>query len=162
MFRQITIVGVGLIGGSFALALRKHGYQGTIVGCDREAVLQRAIAKGVIDQAVLRPEEAIAGSDLVLLAAPVGAILDLVERLGPMLAADALLTDAGSTKAEIMRRAKSVFGKQAGERFIAGHPMAGKENSGLEFADATLFENAVWFLISDGDEEAPLAGRAQE
>ncbi len=107
MFRQITIVGVGLIGGSFALALKKHGYQGTIVGSDREAVLQRALANGVVDRGVLRAEEAIAGSDLVLLAAPVGAILDLIERLGPLLPADALLTDAGSTKAEIMTRAKS-------------------------------------------------------
>src|SRR5262249_27823328 len=160
MFRQITIVGVGLIGGSFALALRRHGYQGTIVGCDREAVLQQAIAKGVIDRAVLRPEEAIAGSDLVLLAAPVGAILDLIERLGPMLAADALLTDAGSTKAEIMRRAKAVFGKQAAERFIAGHPMAGEKKNGLGVADATLFDNAGWVLNSDVDEEAPLAGPA--
>lgn len=162
MFRQITIVGVGLIGGSFALALKKHGYKGTIVGCDREAVLQRALAKGVVDRGVLRPEEAIAGSDLVLLAAPVGAILDLIERLGPLLPADALLTDTGSTKAEIMARAKAVFGKQVAQRFIAGHPMAGKENSGVEFADATLFENAVWFLVSEGDSAAPLTGKAQE
>jgi prephenate dehydrogenase len=162
MFRQITIVGTGLIGGSFALALKKHGYKGTIVGCDREAVLQKAIAKGVVDRGVLRPEEAIAGSDLVLLAAPVGAILDLIERLGPLLGAGALLTDAGSTKAEIMMRAKAVFGNQVSERFIAGHPMAGKENSGLDFADAALFENAVWFLVSDGEPAAPLTGKAQE
>jgi prephenate dehydrogenase len=162
MFRQITIVGTGLIGGSFALALKKHGYKGTIVGCDREAVLQKAIAKGVVDRGVPRPEEAIAGSDLVLLAAPVGAILDLIERLGPLLPAGALLTDAGSTKAEIMMRAKAVFGNQVSERFVAGHPMAGKENSGVDFADAALFENAVWFLVSDGEPAAPLTGKAQE
>jgi hypothetical protein len=63
MFRQITIVGVGLIGGSFALALKKHGYKGTIVGCDREAVLQSALAKGVVDRGLPHPEEAIAGKD---------------------------------------------------------------------------------------------------
>jgi prephenate dehydrogenase len=80
MFRQITIVGVGLIGGSFALALKKHGYRGTIVGCDREAVLQRALEKGVVDRGVLHPEEAIAGSDLVLLAAPVGAWPNVLSR----------------------------------------------------------------------------------
>jgi prephenate dehydrogenase len=162
MFRQITIVGVGLIGGSFALALKKHGYQGSIVGCDREAVLQQAIARSIIDRGVPRPEEAMAGSDLVMLAAPVGAILDLIERLGPLLPPDALLTDAGSTKAEIVMRAKSVFGKQFSDRFLAGHPMAGRENSGVEFADAALFENAVWFLVSDREPVVPLAGRTQE
>ncbi|PYX91887.1 MAG: prephenate dehydrogenase/arogenate dehydrogenase family protein [Acidobacteria bacterium] len=153
MFRQITIIGVGLIGGSFALALKKHGYKGAIVGCDREPVLQTALAKGVVDRAVLSPEEAISGSDLVLLAAPVGAIVDLIERLGPLLPPDALLSDTGSTKAEIMSRARAVFGQQAGQRFLGGHPMAGKENSGVEFADPTLFVNAVWFLVSDQDQK---------
>src|SRR5438105_4624232 len=153
MFRQITIIGVGLIGGSFALALKKHGYKGAIVGCDREPVLQTALAKGVVDRAVLSPEEAISGSDLVLLAAPVGAIVDLIERLGPLLPPDALLSDTGSTKAEIMSRARAVFGRQAAQRFLGGHPMAGKENSGVEFADPTLFENAVWFLVSDQDQK---------
>ena len=172
MFRQITIIGVGLIGGSFALALKKHGYKDAIVGCDREPVLQTALAKGVVDRAVLSPEEAISGSDLVLLAAPVGAIVDLIERLGPLLPPDALLSDTGSTKAEIMSRARAVFGQQAGQRFLGGHPMAGKENSGVEFADPTLFENAVWFLVSDQDqkqaqnqaqnEDGALTGKAHE
>jgi prephenate dehydrogenase len=162
MIQQITIIGVGLIGGSFALALKKHGYKGTIVGSDREAVLQRALARGVVDRAVDRPEEAISGSDLVLLAAPVGAIVDLIERIGPLLPPDALLSDTGSTKAEIVSRAKAVFGAQAAQRFLGGHPMAGKENSGVEFADATLFDNAVWFLISDGDPAGELTGKAQE
>jgi len=162
MIRQITIIGVGLIGGSFALALKKHGYKGTIVGSDRDPVLELALAKGVVDRAVSRPEEAISGSDLVLLAPPVGAIVDLIERLGPLLPPGALLSDTGSTKAEIVSRAKSVFGNQMAQRFLGGHPMAGKENSGVEFADPALFENAVWFLVSDGDQAAPLTGRAQE
>ncbi len=115
--------------------------------------MQTALAKGVVDRAVLSPEEAIAGSDLVLLAAPVGAIVDLIERLGPLLPAETLLSDTGSTKAEIMSRARAVFGRQAGQRFLGGHPMAGKENSGVEFADPTLFENAVWFLVSDQEQE---------
>ena len=162
MIRQITIIGVGLIGGSFALALKKHGYQGTIIGSDRDPVLERALARGVVDRAVSRAEEAISGSDLVLLAPPVGAIVDLIERLGPLLPPGALLSDTGSTKVEIMARAKSVFGNQITQRFLGGHPMAGKENSGVEFADATLFENAVWFLVSEGDQAGPLTGRAQE
>src|SRR5205823_3073236 len=82
-FRQITIVGVGLIGGSFALAARRAGFQGRIVGCDNDVVLEKARAAGAIDTGHFRPEEAIKGSELVLLSAPVGAIIDCLERVGP-------------------------------------------------------------------------------
>src|SRR5260370_1777894 len=131
MIRQITIIGVGLIGGSFALALKKHGYKGSIVGSESEAVLQRALARGVVDRAVARPEEAISGSDLVLLAAHVGAIVDLIERLGPLLPSDALLSDTGSTKAEIVSRAKAVFGAHPAHRFLGGHPMPATQNTAV-------------------------------
>jgi prephenate dehydrogenase len=70
----------------------------------------------------------------------------LIERLGPALPSKTLLTDVGSTKATVVERAVKVFGKSAGRRFLAGHPMAGKELSGVDFADADLFQNAVWFL----------------
>jgi prephenate dehydrogenase len=82
----------------------------------------------------------------VVLATPVLAIIDLIQRLGPALPASTLLTDVGSTKAAVAQQALEVFGKNARHRFLAGHPMAGKENSGVEFADAELFKNAVWFL----------------
>ena len=72
--------------------------------------------------------------------------VDLIERVGPSLPAKALLTDVGSTKAMVMERAVKVFGKSAGKRFLAGHPMAGKEMSGVDYADADLFQKAVWFL----------------
>jgi prephenate dehydrogenase len=144
--RQITIIGTGLIGGSFALALRKRKFAGRIVGCDREPALKRAKAGGVIDDGFVKPAEAVRGSQLVMLATPVLAIVDLIGRLGPVLPADTLLTDVGSTKAAVTGQALSVFGKHAGKRFLGGHPMAGKENSGVEFADADLFRNAVWFL----------------
>jgi prephenate dehydrogenase len=74
------------------------------------------------------------------------AIIDLIGRLGPALPANTLLTDVGSTKEAVARQAMQVFGKNARHRFLAGHPMAGKENSGVDFADADLFQNAVWFL----------------
>ncbi len=150
--RQITIVGTGLIGGSFALALRKRKFKGRIVGCDREAALKRAKIGGVIDDGFVRPVEAVRGSQLVMLATPVLAIVDLIGQLGPILPADALLTDVGSTKTAVTEQALSVFGKNAGKRFLGGHPMAGKESSGVEFADADLFQNAVWFLT-------PIAGQ---
>ena len=150
--RQITIIGTGLIGGSLALALRKKKFPGRIVGCDREATLERARRRGAIDDGSPNPGDAVRGSQLVVLATPVLAIVDLIERVGPVLPAKALLTDVGSTKAVVMDRAVKVFGKNAGKRFLAGHPMAGKELSGIDYADADLFQNAVWFLT-------PLAGQ---
>ncbi|MFY9743721.1 MAG: prephenate dehydrogenase/arogenate dehydrogenase family protein [Candidatus Sulfotelmatobacter sp.] len=144
--RQITIIGTGLIGGSFALGLRKKRFAGTIVGCDRQSALQRAKMCGAIDRGFTEPADAVRGSQLVLLATPVLAIVDLIGRLGPSLAPGTLLTDVGSTKVQIVQQATTVFGKDAGTRFLAGHPMAGKEHSGVDFADPDLFLNAVWFL----------------
>jgi prephenate dehydrogenase len=144
--RQITIIGTGLIGGSLALALRRKKFAGKIIGCDREAILEKARNCGAIDEGTVEPGDAVRGSDLVVLATPVLAIVDLIQRLGPALARHALLTDVGSTKALVVECAKKVFGKNAGHCFLAGHPMAGKEVSGVEFADAELFHKAVWFV----------------
>jgi prephenate dehydrogenase len=144
--RQITIFGTGLIGGSFGLALKKHHFPGKIIGCDSPGVLQRAQKCGAIDEGHAHPADAVRGSDVVLLATPVGAIIDLIGHLGPALPAKTLLTDTGSTKEEVLHKAKSVFGKSVGRRFLGGHPMAGKENSGVDFADPDLFQGAVWFL----------------
>ncbi len=144
--RQITIVGAGLIGGSLGLALRKKKFAGRIVGCDREATLEKARRRGAIDDGAVNPGDAVRGSQVVVLATPVLAIMDLIERLGPALPAKTLLTDVGSTKASVVERALKVFGKNAGKRFLAGHPMAGKEMSGVDYADADLFHKAVWFL----------------
>jgi prephenate dehydrogenase len=150
--RQITIIGTGLIGGSLGLALKKRKFAGRIIGCDREATLEKARNRGAIDDGVANPGDAVRGSQVVVLATPVLAIVDLIERLGPALPARTLLTDVGSTKSAVAQRALKVFGKNAGKRFLAGHPMAGKELSGVDYADADLFQNAVWFLT-------PLAGQ---
>jgi prephenate dehydrogenase len=144
--RQITIIGTGLIGGSLGLALRKNGFRGKIVGCDGKAVLARGKRAGAITAGIEDPVEASRGSDVVVLAVPVGGIIDLIAKLAPHLSPNTLLTDVGSTKAEIVARAESVFLEDASHRFLAGHPMAGKENSGIEFADAELFGGAVWFF----------------
>lgn len=151
--RQITIIGTGLIGGSLGLALRKRKFAGRIVGCDREATLERACRRGAIDDGSPNPGDAVRGSQVVVLATPVLAIVDLIERVGPVLPAKALLTDVGSTKAAVADRALKVFGKNAGKRFLPGHPMAGKELSGVDYADAGLFQDAVWFLT-------PLTGQS--
>ncbi|HVN20952.1 MAG TPA: prephenate dehydrogenase/arogenate dehydrogenase family protein, partial [Dongiaceae bacterium] len=106
----------------------------------------RARMRGAIDDGSVNPGDAVHGSQLVVLATPVLAVCDLVERLGPALPSKTLLTDVGSTKTAVVERALKVFGKNAGKRFLAGHPMAGKEMSGVDFADADLFQNAVWFI----------------
>lgn len=144
--RQITIIGTGLIGGSFGLALKKRRFKGRIVGCDREAVLKCAQKMGAFDEAKTNPLEAVRGSQIVVLATPVGAIIELIEHLGPSLPPQTLLTDVGSTKVEVLSRAIKVFGNNAQTRFLAGHPMAGKEHSGIEFADPNLFQDAAWLV----------------
>ena len=145
-FKQVTIIGTGLIGGSLGLALKKRRLAGRIIGCDRAPVLERAQECGAIEAGTTDPADAVRGSDLVVLATPVIAILDLIGRLGPALPAKTLVTDVGSTKVEVVQRAAKSFGRNAGQRFLAGHPMAGKENAGVEFADADLFEGAAWLF----------------
>jgi prephenate dehydrogenase len=152
-FRQITIIGTGLIGGSLALAARKAGFTGRIIGCDREQVASHAHDFGAIDDAVTSPEQSVRGSDLVVLATPVGSIIDLLERIGPLVSPEALITDVGSTKSEIMARARDVFGPDVANRFLPGHPMAGKEHSGVQYADAHLFNDAVWLITPFGGQD---------
>jgi prephenate dehydrogenase len=149
--QQLTIVGTGLIGGSLALGPKKRGFSGRIVGCDREPVLAQAKSLGAIDLGMEDPCQAARGSEVIVLATPVGAILDLLERLGPLLSAESLITDVGSTKSEIVARAYAVFGQQAATRFLPGHPMAGKERGGIEQAEPDLFQGAVWLFT-------PMAG----
>jgi prephenate dehydrogenase len=159
--RQITIIGTGLIGGSLGLALRQAGFTGAIVGCDKPDVLDTAVTRGAIDRGASDPREAASESDIVVLATPVGAILSLFERLAPTLPAGTLLTDTGSTKGQLVERARMVLGDKAGERLLPGHPMAGKEHGGIEHADPNLFCNAVW-LVTPTDPELPYTPRQQE
>ena len=134
--QQITIVGTGLIGGSLALALRQSGFAGTIVGCDKPAVLETALQRKAIDRAEADLERAVVGSDVIVLATPVGTILSQFEAIAPTLPPTTLITDTGSTKQKFVERARMVFGDEAGKRVLPGHPMAGKEFSGIEHADA--------------------------
>lgn len=159
--RQITIIGTGLIGGSLGLAFRKHGFRGKVIGCDRPAVLARAKRIGAIHKGFSDPVESIQGSDVVVLATPVGGIIELIEQLAPHLSRHTLLTDVGSTKSAICARAGSLFSGDAGVRFLPGHPMAGKENSGIGHADAGLFRGAVWF-VTPAEESDIRRGHARE
>lgn len=139
---SVAIFGVGLIGGSFALALRKAGFAGKILGVSSDATLRRALDLGVIDAAA-SPQTAAEEADLVYLAQPVLAILDILKPLNDWVRSDALITDAGSTKSAILQRAAVTLTKA---QFLGGHPLAGKESRGLDSADADLFRGRTYVL----------------
>ena len=138
----VAIAGVGLIGGSFALALRKAGFGGRIIGVSSPATIQEALRLGVIDEA-LPLEEAAARSDLIYLSQPILRILDTIRRLDAVVRPGALITDAGSTKGEIVRCASEHIRRA---RFLGGHPMAGKESRGVAEAEADLFRDRTYVL----------------
>jgi prephenate dehydrogenase len=142
--KTVSIVGVGLIGGSFALALRKAGFHGKMIGVSSPATLEKALARGVIDQA-LPLGEAAAVSDLIYLAQPISQILDTLDVLDTYIRPGTLITDAGSTKAVICERGAAQI--QHG-LFVGGHPMAGKESRGVEEAEADLFRGRPYVLTS--------------
>src|SRR5271169_356415 len=143
-FNRISILGLGLIGGSWGLALRKHGYRGAVVGFDRPEVLKLALAAGAVDEGAQDVASALRGADLVIMATPVSVILDQLSQLKKSAMPGALVTDVGSTKRLICRRALEILGDDP--NFLGGHPLAGKERSGFENADAKLFEGARYVL----------------
>jgi len=145
LFRRVAIVGLGLLGGSWGLALKKAGFAGRIVGYARRAETRsQALGEGAIDEGFAEVSEVVHSADLVILATPVAVILDHLPRLQPHLLPRALITDVGSTKRRICERAAEFYAQAP--LFLGGHPMAGKERSGLENADARLFENARYVL----------------
>ncbi len=137
---RLAIVGTGLINGSLALALREAGCVGRIVGCARRpATLDRALALGLCDEASTDPAVAVAGCDMVVLGTPPGAVGEVAGRLGPGLAAEAVVTDVSSVKAVVVDAVGQVLPHM--ERFVGGHPVAGTEHSGPDAAFATLFRD---------------------
>jgi len=146
-FKHIAIVGVGVIGGSLALATRRAGIAGRITGWDTEAVLDEARSRGVIDDVEGSFEAAVGcEADLVYLAAPVGAIINFLRTKSSSLKTGAIVTDAGSTKREICRVARETLPSSV--NFVGGHPMAGSHKAGVEHADAGLFRGAAYALVA--------------
>ncbi len=153
----VAIFGVGLIGGSFALALKKAGFLGRIVGVSSPSSIRRARALGAIDGDA-PAEEAARAADLIYLAQPISAIMETLPRLRSWIRPDALVTDAGSTKKAIVERAE-----EAGlsPQFLGGHPLAGKERRGVQHADPDLFAGRTYVLTPRAEEDLrrPAAGR---
>lgn len=146
---HICVIGCGLIGGSFALALRRAGFKGRLTAWDNESTIRLAIERGIIDAREDSFEQAApAKADLIFLATPIGGIIDFLRRSSHLLRPGTLITDAGSTKVEICRVASEWLpGGASGADFIGGHPMAGSEHSGIEYARADLFDRATWVLV---------------
>lgn len=140
MINKLVIFGVGLIGGSLALALREANYCQQIVGCGRSAEsLQKAVDLGVIDSYSLDPQMAVHDADIVLLAVPMGAMQAVLEQIKDALPKNCILTDAGSTKGSIVEQVRAVMGASY-TQFVPGHPVAGREKSGVEAAVVDLYQ----------------------
>lgn len=150
MIERIAILGTGLLGTSAGLALRAAGFKGSIVGWNRSPEqAQLALSMGAIDSVAGDPLEAARASQVTVLAVPIYATLDFMEKLSSVLGPEHLVTDIGSTKKLITEAATRLFNKPERAAFLPGHPMAGKERGGAALADADLFRGAVWLFTDN-------------
>ncbi len=139
-FQRLALIGCGLMGGSFALALREAGLVQTIVGFSAsDTTRQRAVELKVIDQACASVAEAVQGADLVLLAVPVGAMHSSFAAMRDVLQSNTLLMDVGSTKCDVIAAAQATLGERL-SCFVPAHPIVGKEVAGIEHAESTLYQ----------------------
>ena len=138
---NVAVFGVGLIGGSLAKSLKKSGSASHIIGVGRALVnLQKALDAGAIDEIQVDPVQAARDADLIVLATPVNTIADLIRAIAPVMSKEKILTDVGSVKYGIVRSAKQALAHHLGQ-FVPGHPVAGKEKSGIDAASEDLFKN---------------------
>ena len=153
-FKHVCIVGCGLIGGSFALALRRAGFVGRITACGGTRSSRLAVERGIVDGVEVSFERGeFCEADLIYLAAPIGGIIDFLRTSSERIKPGATVTDAGSTKVEICRVAARSL--RSDVTFIGGHPMAGGENTGVQYARADLFDQATYALmVGQGSGEA--------
>lgn len=150
MISRISILGTGLLGTSVGLALRATGFKGTIAGWNRGAEQgQVALKMRALDSLASDPIDAARASQITLLAVPIYATLDFMDKLAPVLGSEHLVTDVGSTKRLISETASRLYNTPDRAAFLPGHPMAGKERGGAALADANLFRGAVWLFTDD-------------
>jgi prephenate dehydrogenase len=150
VIERISILGTGLLGTSVGLALRAAGFRGAITGWNRSAEQgQIALKLDAVDSLVVDGVEAAQASQVTVIAVPIYATLDWMEKLAPVLGPEQLVTDVGSTKRVISEAAVRLFNSPERAAFLPGHPMAGKERGGAALADANLFRGAVWLFTDD-------------
>ncbi len=157
-FRRVAILGTGLIGGSFALALRKYAPDAVVIGWDKGHILGHALERGAIHEGFEELSLAIAGADLIYMALPVGHTIELLPEIARLASPQVLVTDASSTKRSVCAAAAECLPAN-GARFLGGHPMAGKEISGIAAADAELFRGSKYALIRKSGAENTEEGR---
>lgn len=153
MIDRLVVVGAGLIGGSFALALKAAGAVRSVAGLGREPeAMARALELGIVDEVCATPEQAMRGADLVLLAAPVAQTGPILAALLPYLEPHTVITDAGSTKCDVVAAARAMLGSRVGQ-FVPGHPIAGSESNGPDAAMAGLYrgKKAVLTPLPEND-----------
>lgn len=159
-FGRVAILGLGLIGGSLGLALRERRLAAEVVGYDPlPGRAERARERDAISFVADSPAEAARGAELVVLAAPVGALSGLLAAVAPALDVRAVVTDTGSVKRPVCAAATELLPNPA--RFVGGHPMAGREQPGIEAADAALFAGAVWCLTPDDATDSAALSRLE-
>lgn len=162
LIKRLAIIGVGLIGGSLARALRVAGQVGEIVGCGRSAAnLEMAVDLGVIDRFSHDPAEAVDGVDLVFLAVPLGVMRSTMEAMRPGLDGEAVITDGGSVKGSVIADAAAVFGRVP-PGLVPGHPIAGTERSGVEASFAELYQHRRVILTPLPDTDPAALGRVTD
>jgi prephenate dehydrogenase len=150
MIERIAILGTGLLGTSVGLALRAAGYRGSLAGWNRSPEgAQAALQMGAIDSISADPLQAARQSQVVVLAVPIYATLDFMEKFACILGSEHLVTDVGSTKRLISEAGARLYNTPERAAFLPGHPMAGKERGGAALGDASLFRGAVWLFTDD-------------
>lgn len=160
-FNKIAILGVGLIGGSFARVCKKNSVAKSIMGFGRgEANLQKAVELGVIDEYSLDLKQAVSEADFILLSVPVGTITPMVKKIIPFLKEDCILSDVGSVKGSLVEEIESILPK--GIRFVGAHPIAGTENSGAEASFVELFEGSKCILTPTEKTDSEAINKVKE
>ncbi len=159
--KRLTIIGVGLLGGSIGLAVKSAAKPFRVVGYGhRRVTLEKALAAGAIDEVAVNPAEAVTGANLVILCTPVGQFRQNLIDIAPALAPGVVVTDVGSTKRGVVRDAVAILPRHA--RFVGSHPMAGSEKRGVEFARADLFRGARCILTPDESTDAEALSSVDE
>ncbi|MBE3588722.1 MAG: prephenate dehydrogenase [Thermoanaerobacteraceae bacterium] len=162
MLEQITIIGVGLMGGSLGLAICRRGLARRVMGVDPDAENRRlALEAGAVHRTAPRiNRDILAGAEMIILATPVGQVTAVLEEMRPHLSPGTVVTDVGSTKARVCARAAEIM--PPGTWFVGGHPMAGSEYSGMAGADPYLFENAYYILTPPADTPGEVVERVEQ
>ncbi len=143
---RITIIGLGLIGGSLGLSLKERNPIIKITGIDKQEIINKAIKRGAVDEGTTNLEKGVKEADIIIIATPVKVIMSLFSQIKPFLKEEVLITDTGSTKREILLEAERVFSNKLD--FIGGHPLAGLEKGGIENASSGLFREKPYLIVS--------------